>query len=282
MSPGDWKVAITVPADSELISPANPAPATVTADTLTELSFALHTLATPTPTPTDTPTATPTYTDTPTQTPTATATATFTPTPITVVSGWEKAYEGSSTYLRDIHFTDRNTGYVVGGADWGSTTGIGTFLKTKDGGLSWTRTDVGQAPWFAGLDCKSGVRCWIAGRNGTVLHTYDGGSTWYLANNTSGLQTFMVSTKWTGTDEHVLVGTSKGNLLRSTNGTSFGKVSTGYGTDQNDLACPLPGVCFAAGSQDALALLHGRRRDVGAALGRLGRRNVQRRVVHGR
>ncbi len=253
VAPGAWKVEITVPVGSELTSPTNPAPATVISDTVTSLSFALHLLATPTPTSTDTPTATPTNTATPTQTPTSTPTATFTPTTIPVISGWEKVYETSGNYLRDIHFADRNTGFVVGGGDWGSTTSSGAVLKTTDGGLSWTRTDLSQAAWFAGLDCKSANRCWISGKNGTVLHTYDGGGAWSLASNTSGLKSYLVSTKWTGTGEHVLVGTSAGNLLRSTNGTSFGKVETGYGTDQNDLACPAPNVCYAAAGSPSVA-----------------------------
>lgn len=250
VAPGSWKVGITVPDDSELLSPANPAPVTAISDTVTSLSFALHLLATPTPTPTNTPTATPTFTATPTSTPTATATSTPTPTTIPVVSGWEKVYEESGNYLRDIHFTDRNTGYVVGGVDW-KAAGNGTVLKTTDGGLSWMRTSLSQSAWFAGLDCKNGLRCWISGKNGTVMHTSDGGANWATASNGSGLKTYLVSTKWTGTDDHVLVGTSQGNMLRSTNGTSFTRVDTGYGTDQNDIACPVAGTCYVASSDDS-------------------------------
>lgn len=256
VTPGDWAVGIDLPAYTRLITPTNPAPVTVLSDTVHSLSFALEELATPTPTPTNTPTETPTFTPTltptptNTSTPTTTPTATNTPTPISVVNGWEKLYDSSGVYWRNVFFTDRNTGYVVGGVDWGTSSGSASLLKTTDGGLSWTRQSIAQTPWLAGLDCQSGTRCWTAGRNGVVLQTSDG-TNWTSANNTSGLKSFLVSTRWTGTGSHVLVGTSTGNLLRAEDGSTFGKVSTGFGTDQNDLVCPVAGTCYSASSSDS-------------------------------
>jgi photosystem II stability/assembly factor-like uncharacterized protein/poly(3-hydroxybutyrate) depolymerase len=220
----------------------------------------------PSPTPTRTPTrtATPTRTRTPTATSTATATrtvtATFTPTvtrtptasPTFPVSyGWQQIYSQPGVTWRDIHFASPSVGYAVGGPDW-ENSGQATLIKTTDGGLSWTPQWLDTPSWMDGLDCSDVNNCWIAGKYGTIKLTTNGGASWLPANNQSGASGYLVSTKWTGTGNTVLVGASLGRVLRSTDGVTFDLVQLPGSTDQWDFSCPLPGICYSASSAQSV------------------------------
>ncbi len=206
---------------------------------------------TPTPTSTTiatataTPRATPTATSTPTSTSTPTLTPTATPT-FPAVNGWEKRYTSSGAYWREIRFADRSFGFAVGGPDW-SVSGPGALLRTSDGGLSWTQSAPGAPSWLAGLDCTDEFTCWIAGKYGTLLRSTDSGASWQSVNTPYYIG-YLVSTRWTGQDDTVLVGGSSGNILRATDGYNFALLNTGTGTDQTDFACPFAGICYSAAS----------------------------------
>lgn len=268
VAPGEWAIAIDVPAGMGLLSPGNPAPVTVVSDTVHTVSFALRELPTPTLTPTNTPThtptftptntptATPTFTSTPTQTPTSTPTPTRTPTATVVfpiVNGWEKVYERADVFWRDIHFADRSTGYAVGGPgpDWGAS-GNGTLIKTTDGGITWAAQTLDTVAWMDGLDCKDTATCWIAGKNGVIQRTTNGGGSWQNAVNAASYKGYLVSLKWTGAGDTVLIGASGGRILRATDGNTFNLITTGFGTDQWDFDCPTTGACYSASSADSV------------------------------
>ncbi len=271
--PGDYTVEIDVPAGATVLSPANPAPLTVITDTVHTVSFALRPAPTPTPTatatstetptntPTNTPTATPTETPTPTATATATsthgnATATATATVVfPTVNGWEKIHTQTGVYWRDLHFTDRQTGYAVGGPgpDWGAT-GAATLIKTGNGGITWSAQQLPSTSWMDGLDCKDASTCWAAGRYGSILRTTDGGASWKEGVNASSWNRFLVSAKWTGVGDTVLIGSSGGRVLRATDGFTFTAQDTGSGSDQWDFACPVANTCYGAAGGDGVLL----------------------------
>lgn len=271
VTPTTWGIGITVPAGTVLVTATNPVIVTILADTVHTVPFALRLLATATPTPTATSTVTPTPTPTASATATSTATATATPTSIStatststptsthtptitptptpafpVVNGWEKRHTSSDAYWRDIRFADPTIGFAVGGPDW-SAIGTGALLRTTDGGVSWTRSAPGAPSWLAGVDCKDALTCWIAGKFGTILRSTDSGTSWQFTQ-TPYYVGYLVSARWTGQGDTVLVGGSSGNVLRGTDGYNFTLINTGTRTDQSDFACPAAGICYVAAS----------------------------------
>jgi photosystem II stability/assembly factor-like uncharacterized protein len=243
----------TATSTATLTSTPTETPTATPTETPTETPTATAT-ATPTATPTSTPTATPTATSTatPTATPTATATATVV---FPTVNGWEKIITQPGVYWRDLHFTDRQTGYAVGGPgpEW-SATGAATLIKTTNGGLAWTPQLLPSTSWMDGLDCKDANNCWVAGRLGSILRTTDGGASWKNGVNTSSWNRYLISAKWTGVDDTVLIGSSSGRVLRATDGLNFAAQDTGSGSDQWDFACPIAGTCLGASGGDGVIL----------------------------
>ncbi len=76
----------------------------------------------------------------------------------------------------DIHFTDDEYGWVVGGED---STMAAVVYHTTNGGQNWTRQDVpSQARFLRAVDFVDRNNGWACGRNGTILKTTDGGASW--------------------------------------------------------------------------------------------------------
>jgi photosystem II stability/assembly factor-like uncharacterized protein len=80
----------------------------------------------------------------------------------------------------DVHFTDPNTGWIVGE--------FGKILKTTDAGATWTEqqqsliggeiVDALGLPTFFGVNCTDANNCFTAGLDGRIAFTANGGSTW--------------------------------------------------------------------------------------------------------
>ena len=81
---------------------------------------------------------------------------------------WIKLNNDFNFHFEKVYFTDENNGYIIG---------KNYFLKTTDGGVSWTSeqpTDhILQTMFFINADTG-----WIAGNEGVILKTTDAGSTW--------------------------------------------------------------------------------------------------------
>ena len=69
--------------------------------------------------------------------------------------------------LNGIQMTSADIGYIYG---------YGTVMKTTNRGDTWAFQDV-QGDNFTAMDAH-GAELWICGSNGSVCHTYDGGSSW--------------------------------------------------------------------------------------------------------
>lgn len=72
-------------------------------------------------------------------------------------------------HLADVHFADRRHGYAVGS---------GGFLRSDDGGESWTGPDSGRRITGHALDFVDRERGVIVGKHGLVIKSEDGGRTW--------------------------------------------------------------------------------------------------------
>jgi photosystem II stability/assembly factor-like uncharacterized protein len=88
---------------------------------------------------------------------------------------WALAYQGSGVLLSDIAITESSGIFVVGG--------FGEILHSPDYGVTWEKVAVeeplaGRFLWsIAFADSERG---WVAGNEGTIASTADGGRTWLL------------------------------------------------------------------------------------------------------
>ncbi len=179
---------------------------------------------------------------------------------------WTKVYSQPGASWRNIDFVNSQVGYAVGGADW-YTYGASTMAKTTDGGLTWTSKTVDpNGSWLKGLDCVDANTCYAAGRFASLLRTTDGGQVWEKASiqpdSRGGVyQGWLYAAAATGAGNTVLAGATcydpdapgTANFLRSLDGRAASFVASGvaatdhyYCAAMNDIACPEPGVCYAA------------------------------------
>lgn len=97
---------------------------------------------------------------------------------------WETIRIPADGHLRAIQFVDANRGFVAGDS--------GTLLSTQDGGKNWNRIDTGEREHFTDVRAR-GTHVWVAGYEGTIVHsadgwwglllrTGDGGKTWRQIN----------------------------------------------------------------------------------------------------
>jgi photosystem II stability/assembly factor-like uncharacterized protein len=141
--------------------------------------------------------------------------------------------------------------------------------KTTDGGRTWsTQTLEDYAGWAKGLDCKDANTCFFGGNYAKLVRTTDGGSTWSKALiqpfNNGTYSGYLHALTLTGQGNSLLAGATcydpdtpgTANFTRSLDGLAApGFSATGlaatnhyYCPVMGDIACPTPGVCYAAPS----------------------------------
>lgn len=96
---------------------------------------------------------------------------------------WNKVYSDTipnadnfyNRFINEVHFPTSEIGYAVGGN--------GLFLKTTDGGLSWSQTYVSPFTGLTALHFVSAHEGYINNAGG-IYKTSDGGTTWQVQNMT--------------------------------------------------------------------------------------------------
>jgi len=68
-----------------------------------------------------------------------------------------------------VFFTSDATGYVVG------FNGTGIVLRTDDAGLNWSSQSMPVSTTLHGVYFVDGLRGWVVGEGGRILHTGSGG-----------------------------------------------------------------------------------------------------------
>ena len=83
--------------------------------------------------------------------------------------------EGTATSLREVRqslfgtcFANEREGWMVGE--------LGRIFHTSDGAQTWERQDAGTKRPFLAISCLDANRAWIAGKEGIVYATRDGGA----------------------------------------------------------------------------------------------------------
>ena len=118
---------------------------------------------------------------------------------------WTEQVSGVSVDLNDIHFLSATEGYIAGangtilhttdgGDNWLQlTTGIYNslrsmyFLSSSDiwvaGGAHWESSELSVLATYEGVGFSDENNGWLIGSAGRILHTIDGGESWYRQNN---------------------------------------------------------------------------------------------------
>ena len=109
--------------------------------------------------------------------------------------------------LTGVSFTDANTGTVVGG--------LGTILRTIDGGTTWTPQTSGSGSGLTAVSFTDANNGTVVGSNGTILRTVDGGAIW--TQRTSGTTESLLAVSFTDANNGTVTGSS-GLILRTTDG----------------------------------------------------------------
>jgi photosystem II stability/assembly factor-like uncharacterized protein len=102
---------------------------------------------------------------------------------------WEQVnYSQNFDGIRSLFFTDPLTGYMIGGKRWGWAEGYDSLVKTIDGGINWFTSKIGTDTGYVQLtslfftDSDTGF---IAGSNGKIFKTEDGGESYLMQNSGS-------------------------------------------------------------------------------------------------
>ncbi len=123
--------------------------------------------------------------------------------------------------INDVVFTSADVGWAIGNG--------GMLLRSTDGGLSWSERNSGTDMDLTTVFFSDAITGWIGGgyfegideyygyydSRGVLLHTSDGGVTWY--ERSTGSSAMFLDIQFLGNDHGWAAGTS-GTVLRTTDG----------------------------------------------------------------
>lgn len=134
---------------------------------------------------------------------------------------------------RAIKFVNEHTGYLAG---------YGAVMRTRDGGRSWHYLPA-EGDFFKDLSCLSNGEIWVAGYQGSLLHSMDGGDSWRTVRNGNNL--LLPRKRWNAihflNPETGAVAGDEGALLLTKDG----------GASWESIALPVTADLFAVQFQDA-------------------------------
>jgi len=113
---------------------------------------------------------------------------------------WTRQMDEQDAILNDVFFVDRQTGWIVGE--------FGTILHTRDSGKSWQcqvckdiAPEISELEWEKPLPALYGIcftsrDCgWIAGMDGVILKTADGGQHWQKLSSDTDKPLYSITIK---------------------------------------------------------------------------------------
>lgn len=126
----------------------------------------------------------------------------------------------------DIKFIDSLTGFVVGGDD---RTNNAVVLKTQNGGTNWSFVTIpNQAKILRSIEIVGNRHIWAVGRNGTIIYSNNGGSSWIT--QTSGVDTTLFDVDFADTLNGIIAG--NGYVLYTHNGGSTWSITYPYAIEE--------------------------------------------------
>ena len=88
---------------------------------------------------------------------------------VLTVPTWELQNAGASNQLEDVYFPSDGTGFAVG------FNGAGLVLRTDDSGVTWLAQTLPVSTTLRAVFFVDGLRGWVVGDGGRILHTGSGG-----------------------------------------------------------------------------------------------------------
>ncbi|MCZ7556019.1 MAG: YCF48-related protein [Bacteroidia bacterium] len=159
---------------------------------------------------------------------------------------WSPVYPpGMNSDLLGLFFINAQYG-------WASGTG-GRILRTTNGGQSWQGTNSGTSQDINRLVFIDTQNGWAAGEGGTLLRTTNGGSLWTPVNSgtVNGLEGIAVS------GSTVIAVGLFGDILRSSNGSTFTMVTVGTRSTLNAVSTTPSHKAWAVGSDGTIITTNG-------------------------
>ncbi len=87
-----------------------------------------------------------------------------------VNNSWTKLSKGDNTFLNDVFFISKDTGWACGQG--------GKIFKSTNGGLNWSKQIENTSETFFSIRFKDNQKGWAVGSGGAIYRTVNGGSTW--------------------------------------------------------------------------------------------------------
>jgi photosystem II stability/assembly factor-like uncharacterized protein len=156
---------------------------------------------------------------------------------------WNIVNAGGADYYGRLHYVSTSPAYniiVVYGTG-------GKISVSNDLGTTWSEKSAGTTSSFNGSSSYGVNRFYLVGYNGTIAFSSDQGNTWTLQN--SGVTDNLLSiaiTYVSGTYYYIIVG-DNGTILRSTDGSTWTKISSGGNTQLRNITMPSSSMIIAYG-----------------------------------
>jgi photosystem II stability/assembly factor-like uncharacterized protein len=127
---------------------------------------------------------------------------------------WSQQTSGTDASINFYKFINENTGWAVGD--------FKIILKTTNGGNSWNSLQSGIINFNSNFRCidlsdETGMNCHIAGSNGVILNSSDGGITWQNNGVSPVTDKYLYSADFINSNTGWVAGGS-GTVIKTTNG----------------------------------------------------------------
>ena len=157
---------------------------------------------------------------------------------------WLPVYSGDSWSLYDMHFSDEANGIAVGDRPFSSG-----YLKTMDGGLTWTETTNDRNDLYQLSFCGNDTGIVIV-TNNYAYFTNDGGQSFYQGEWSPPIIGHLSSTDYFMQNSKTILSVGTwGTITKSVDGGKSWNTYQGFSFINclNSITCPSQNVCYACG-----------------------------------
>jgi len=156
---------------------------------------------------------------------------------------WAPVTLPAGSRITALYFFDASTAYAIG---------PDTFLRSTDGGVTWTSRPIANGNTFDSIDCANGEECILTITAGNELvKTTDGGATDTIKTTSSSL---IFSAAYASPTQIVAVGADGATVLSSDGGATFAPSGADIGGEYNKLRSGPEGIVLAPGVKGDFAL----------------------------
>jgi len=114
---------------------------------------------------------------------------------------WYNQNSGTNTFLFDVHFVDKDNGWIAGNT--------GTILNTTDGGNTWNEQSTPPNNTYYCVYFTDSMNGWAGGFSGKLIRTTDGGTNWI--DGSAGSNRFRYDLYFINADSGWVVGGDHGS-----------------------------------------------------------------------